>query len=192
MTYVKCLYCGKETDDSNPFGNKIDNCTWCDNLHSKKSTLEKSKTKYIPKKKQEVIQQVNKNIPLLRRLTAQAMIKYSRCRNSKTKKILKNFLKTGTVTKREAREVYQDVRIFIGGHTTGIFGFTVTVSGGLYQMLIGTGFDFQYAISFPIMLVVMMWLTGIPKFLSQFVPRNISKEEIKKWEAEIERGGNKA
>ena len=30
MAYIQCNHCGKETEDINAFGIKVENCIWCD------------------------------------------------------------------------------------------------------------------------------------------------------------------
>ena len=54
MAYIQCNHCGKETEDINVFGIKIENCIWCDKLLRKKSKKSQTDENFIEKIEQDL------------------------------------------------------------------------------------------------------------------------------------------
>ena len=54
MAFIQCNHCGKETEDTNAFGIKIENCVWCDEPLRKNPKKSQTDENIIEKVEQDI------------------------------------------------------------------------------------------------------------------------------------------
>ena len=54
MAYIQCNHCGKEIEDINAFGIKIENCVWCDKPLRKNPKKSQTDENIIEKIEQDI------------------------------------------------------------------------------------------------------------------------------------------
>ena len=135
-----------------------------------------------PAEIKKIVQKVHKKIPFLQKWVAKA-IKSNLKNDPKVRNIMKKFLETGNITRRDAMNVWPRIIQYTGN----FFGTGVVAS--TFALM---GLTAIYALPLTILLVWAFFQFDPAGVMKNFVPGGITPEEKKKWKKILDKRYNSA